>query len=330
MEQNLPFDLGTLLVLGKVVECRSLSRAAVLLGMPKSTVSRKIKKLEFDLGIKLLRKNTHQITVTDLGEKIYSHGLNILVEANHIRALVEGSKQEPQGVLRVAIPVFVGIDFASKVAATFLQRYPKSQLEIRLVDNVVHPIKDGFDVVFGIGPLQDSTLIARKIFTLEYFLCASANFVSQLAEPITTPNQLQKLPFVDTDFYSGPHKLILTKGKKRYELSPLVRARANNFQISKQYILQGLGIGAMPKQIICSGELEEGTIIPILPDWNPESVDVHMIYPFQLSFSNLISAFYETALEIIMQNTEMSRSQTTITACVPSQKENIELPRFVE
>ncbi len=303
MEQKLPFEIDTLLVFGKVVECRSLSRAAALLNMPKSTVSRKISQLESDLGIKLLRKNTHQITVTDLGEKIYSHGLKILAEANDIRALAEGSKQEPLGGLRAAIPVFIGIDYASRVGAAFLQRYPKSQLEIRLVDNMVHPIKDGYDVVFGSGPLQDSTLIARKIFTLESFLCASAAFIDKLPEPITAPAQLNQLPFIDSDFYGGAHKLQLTKGKKRCELSPLVRARANNFQISKQYILHGLGIGVMPKQIICSGELQEGTIIPVLPDWSPESVDVYMIYPFQLSFSNLISAFYETALEIITQNT---------------------------
>ena len=74
--------------------------------------------------------------------------------------------------------------------------------------------------------------------------------------------------------------------------------------MSKQYILQGLGVGVMPKQIICSGELQEGSIVPVLPDWAPETVDVYMIYPFQLSFSNLNSAFYETALEIITQNTE--------------------------
>ena len=128
MEQNLPFDLDALLVFGKVVECRSLSKAAALLGMPKSTVSRKLSKLESDLGIKLLRKNTHQLTVTDLGEQIYAHAVNILAEANGVRALVEGSKQEPQGELRVAIPVFVGIDYASRVGATFLQRYPHSRL----------------------------------------------------------------------------------------------------------------------------------------------------------------------------------------------------------
>ena len=115
MEQNLPFDLDALLVFGKVVESRSVSKAAVLLGMPKSTVSRKLTKLESDLGIKLLRKNTHQLTVTDLGEKVYSHAVNILTEANGVRALVEGSREEPQGELRVAIPIFLGIDYASRV-----------------------------------------------------------------------------------------------------------------------------------------------------------------------------------------------------------------------
>jgi DNA-binding transcriptional LysR family regulator len=301
MEQSLPFDLDALLIFGKVVESRSLSKAATLLGMPKSTVSRKLTKLEADLGIKLLRKNTHQLTVTDLGEKVYAHAVNILTEANGVRVLVEGSRQEPQGELRVAIPVFVGIDYASRVGATFLQRYPHSQLDIRLVDSMVDPIKDGFDVVFGTGPLQDSTLIARKVFSLELFLCASPDFVRKLAEPLTDPAQLNSLPFIDFGF-CGPRKLTVAKHKRRYELSPQVRARANNFQVCKQYILEGLGIGAMPTQIICTDELRDGSIVPVLPEWKPEPLDVHMIYPFELSFSTLISAFYEAACEIIVEN----------------------------
>jgi DNA-binding transcriptional LysR family regulator len=301
MEQTPPLDVDALLVFGKVVESRSLSKAAALLGMPKSTVSRKLTKLEADLGIKLLRKNTHQLTVTDLGEKIYAHAASILTEANGVRAVVEGSRNEPQGELRVAIPVFVGIDYASRVGATFLQRYPHSRLDIRLVDTNLDPIKDGFDVVFGTGPLQDSTLIARKVFSLELFLCASPGFVAQLAEPLTTPTQLNDLPFIDFGF-DGPRKLTVAKHKRRYEVSPQVRARANNFQVCKQYILQGLGVGAMPTQIICTTELREGTIVPVLEEWIPESLDVHMIYPFELSFSTLISAFYETAREIIVEN----------------------------
>src|SRR6202012_4758998 len=158
MEQNLPFDLDALLIFSKVVQCRSLPKGATLLGMPKSTVSRELSKLEADLGIKLLRKNTHQLTVTDLGEKIYGHGVNILAEANGVRALVEGSKQEPQGELRVAIPVFVGIDYASRVGAMFLALHPPSRLDIGLVDALFPPNKGGFAVVCGTGPLQDSML----------------------------------------------------------------------------------------------------------------------------------------------------------------------------
>jgi DNA-binding transcriptional LysR family regulator len=301
MEQNLPFDVDALLVFGKVVENRSLSKAAALLGMPKSTVSRKLTKLESDLGIKLLRKNTHQLTVTDLGEKVYHHAANILTEANGVRALVEGSRQEPQGELRVAMPVFLGIDYASRVGTAFLQHYPHSRLDIRLVDRMVDPVKDGFDVVFGTGPLQDSTLIARKVFSLELFLCASATFVAALDEPVTDPAQLDALPFIDFGF-GGTRKLTVTRDERRHDLAPPIRARANNFQVSKQYILQGLGIGVMPTQIICTAELRDGTIVTVLPDWHLDALDVHMIYPFELSFSTLISAFYETACAIIVEN----------------------------
>src|SRR6476619_5244298 len=176
MEQSLPFDVDALLVFGKVVECRSLSKAATVLGMPKSTVSRKLSKLESDLGIKLLRMNTHQLTVTDLGEKIYHHGARILTEANGVRALAEGSRQEPQGELRVAMPVFVGIDYASRVGAAFLPRNPPSRLDIHRGGDAEHPVNDGFDGGFGTASLHDSRRIARRGFSLELFLCASPDF----------------------------------------------------------------------------------------------------------------------------------------------------------
>ncbi len=70
----------------------------------------------------------------------------------------------------------------------------------------------------------------------------------------------------------------------------------------KQYILGGLGIGAMPTQIICTTELRDGSLVPVLPEWKLEPLEVHMIYPFELSYSTLISAFYEAAREIIVEN----------------------------
>ncbi len=302
MKKNLNFNINSLIVFARLVECRSLSKAAELLGMPKSTVSRQISKLEQDLNAKLLRKNTHQITVTDLGQKVYSHSLKILSEAHDVRALIEGSHREPQGEIRAALPIFMGVDFATRVGSTFLQRYPKAQLELRLVDNMVHPIKDGYDVVFGIGPLQDSTLVAKKAFTLECFLCASRGFMAGLDGSISAPSQLNQLPFIDFDFYGHSSKTRLKKGKKAYDFSPMVRARANNFHLSKDYIMRDLGFGIMPREIICTQELEQGVLMSLLPEWELEPLEVYMICPFQLSLSNLISAFHQTVLDIVSEN----------------------------
>src|SRR3546814_15179145 len=83
------------------------------------------------------------------------------------------------------------------------------------------------------------------------------------------------------------------------EISPPVRARSNNFQISKQYLLQGLGFGAMPTKIICSDELGNGSLVPLFPDWQLSGVEVHMLCPIKLSASNLIQAFHDTDIQII-------------------------------
>jgi hypothetical protein len=212
--------------------------------------------------------------------------------------LVEGSRQEPQGELRVAIPVFVGIHYASRVGATFLQRYPHSQLDIRLVDSMVDPVKDGFDVVFGTGPLQDSTLIARKVFSLELFLCASPDFVRKLAEPLTDPAQLNSLPFIDFGF-CGPRKVTVAK-QWRYELSPQVRA-PTTFRCASSTSWKGWA--SEPCPLRSSAPTSCATAVSCRASgMETRAVGRHMIYPFELSFSTLISAFYEAACEIIVEN----------------------------
>ncbi len=303
MKQTDHFDADALQILAKVIELKSVSGAATALGVPRSTVSRKISKLENDLGIKLLRKNTRQITVTELGYEIYQHALNIQGEINLIRAVLDNRKREPQGVLRVAMPVFMGVDFASRVGASFLQKYPKARLEMRFVNSIAHPIKDGYDVTLAYGPLRDSTLIGKKLFTIESFLCAAPTFIDQVPRKIDHPSQLEQQPFIDAGQDSDTMTLQLRNGKKRYSLTPSVRAQANNFQVGKFYVLQGLGIGALPKHL-CLHDLAQGRLAPMLEDWKLETKDVYVIYPFQLSFSNLIKAFYETAYETMKIATE--------------------------
>ena len=168
---------------------------------------------------------------------------------------------------------------------------------------------DGSVIGGRIGLMLDPDLLRKLAAHRKLALVSATNgkttttrlIAAALQEPITDPAQLRSVPFIDFGF-GGPRRITLRRDSGHYELTPSVRARANNFQVCKQYILQGLGIGVMPTQIICTDELRAGTLVPVLPHWRPDALDVHMIYPFELSFSTLISAFYEVACEIISEN----------------------------
>ena len=203
----------------------------------------------------------------------------------------------------MAIPVFVGIDYASRVGATFLQRYPNSRLDIRLVDTMVDPIKDGFDVVFGTGPLQDSTLIARKVFDLELFLCASPEFVRALDEPMTDPTQLSDIAIHRLRIRRTTQADGVAGTSDTTSCRPWFARAPTTFKCASSTSCRASASARCRRRSSAPTELRDGSLVPVLSDWRLEPLEVHMIYPFELSFSTLISAFYEAARDIIVENT---------------------------
>ena len=306
MEQNLPFDLDALLVFGKVVESRSLSKAAAVLGMPKSTVSRKLTKLESDLGIKLLRKNTHQLTVTDLGEKVYAHAVNILTEANGVRALVEGSKQEPQGELRVAIPVFVGIDYASQgrrhVPAALSQLavgHPAGGQHGRPDQGRVRRgVRDwaaaGFDVdrTKGVQPRAVSLRVAGLRATT-----GGADHRSDAVEHACRSS---------TSASPGRASSPWPRTSGDTSCRPRCGRAPTTFRCASNTSCKDSASARCPLRSSAPPSCAKAASCRCCRSGSSEPLDVHMIYPFELSFSTLISAFYEAACEIIVENTARS------------------------
>jgi DNA-binding transcriptional LysR family regulator len=292
------FDIDALLILAKVAELKSLSRAGEVLGVPRSTVSRKLDKLERDIGVKLVRRNTRQLSMTEFGQRVAAHAARIQAEVDGIRAELTVTREAPEGMLRVALPVFMGVEFAARVGSRFLERFPKARLETKLVDVAAHPIKDGFDVTLDYGPLQDSALIGRKLFAFESVLCAAPAYLVGLKKQPAEPQQLSTHPFIDVSDGDGRVTIRLRKGRRSAEIDATARAQANNYQIGKQYVLQGVGVGALPRHI-CSQELQRGELVALFPEWTLATRDVYVIYPFKMGQSLLIQAFFETAQEII-------------------------------
>src|SRR5258708_10356521 len=176
-------DLNNIVVSTRVVEAGSFTAAARLLGMPKTTVSRRIAALEREVGVRLVQRTTRSLNMTDAGRLYYeqsSQALRTIEEANlHLAE----ARAEPSGTIRISAPVGFGGYFLMHTVVDFLAMYPKTKVELRLTDDRLNLVEDGIDLAFRTGILADSTLIARKLGATHRVLCASPAYLARRGVP---------------------------------------------------------------------------------------------------------------------------------------------------
>ncbi|MBA3896483.1 MAG: LysR family transcriptional regulator, partial [Sphingomonadaceae bacterium] len=178
-------DLGDLMVFVKVVETESLTRAGAQLGLPKSTVSRRISRLEQHLGVHLLNRSTRAVTVTQDGALFFEYCLRSIGVLRDGERALQSRQHEPRGVVRVAVPAMLGQSLLGPLFARFLEQYPDVRLVSVVSDDAVALLKGGFDVAIGIGPLADSGLIAVKLGTTESGLFGAPGYFERKGNPQT-------------------------------------------------------------------------------------------------------------------------------------------------
>src|SRR5690606_543458 len=157
-------DLNDMAVFVRVVQAGSFVGAARALGMPKSTVSRRISDLETHLGARLLQRTTRRLNLTDVGEIYYRHASRIVTEVEDAERAVTLMQDSPRGLLRITAPLNFG--YLGPVVASFLARYPDVQVELVCADRVVDLVHEGFDLAIRAGRLRDSSLISQSLGTL--------------------------------------------------------------------------------------------------------------------------------------------------------------------
>src|SRR5438270_2458469 len=157
-------DLNDIVVFTKVVETKSFTGAADALGLPKSTVSRKLAQLEERLGVRLVQRTTRKLALTDIGEAYYARCARIVADLASAEQLVTDMQATPRGRLRVTATVDFATRYVGGIVADFLMQHSDINVELEAVDRLVDLIEDGYDVAirFSMGPLPESTLIARK------------------------------------------------------------------------------------------------------------------------------------------------------------------------
>lgn len=176
-------DLNSLAVFAKVVEANSFSEAARRLNMPVSTVSRRIAELEDQLGARLLERSTRNLRLTDLGREVFEHALRGTQLRDAIESVVSSRLSDISGTLRLSAPPSLSDTLLTPLVIAFQRQYPNLRIQILVTERFVEHIADGVDLVFRLGALRDSSLVARRILTYRHQLVASPAYLKGCKPP---------------------------------------------------------------------------------------------------------------------------------------------------
>jgi len=284
-------DLNDIVVFTKVVETKSFTGAAEQLGLPKSTVSRKLAQLEERLGVRLVQRTTRKLALTDIGQAYYERASRIVSDLAAAEQLVMDMQSTPRGRLRVTAPIDLSTLFLGGIVADFIAQHPEINVELDATDRVVDLIEEGFDVGIRFGQLPESTLIARKLATFEPVLVASPAYLARRSTPATIEEleDHDKVLFLPSTRTQG---WTMVNGDQTYELTPPARFSSNNIMAVRDAVLAGAGIGSLTEFMVAC-DIREGKLVHILPEWRGRKTDVHAVYPARQNIPPRLSLFLE-------------------------------------
>ncbi len=284
-------DLNDMRMFAQVVEAGSFTAAARELGMPKSTLSRRIAKLESQLDSRLLQRTTRSLRLTDVGADFYKHCSRMVQEAKQAEQLVNHSHDTPRGRLRVSAPVEFGTNLLGMLAAEYLQQFPAVRLELDLSNHFVDLIEEGFDLALRAGRLEDSSLIAKRLGETRLLVCAAPVYLERRGVP-QTPKDLAEH---DCLVYPGPdgRTLLQFSGCNNLMQIPLEgKLSANSMSTLQDAAIAGLGIAVLP-QSLCRDAVDQGLLQPLLEDWNLPVEGIYAVYPSARHLTPTLRSFID-------------------------------------
>jgi DNA-binding transcriptional LysR family regulator len=282
-------DLDEMLVFARVVKTGSFTTAAAELGMPKSTVSRKVSDLEERLKARLLNRTTRKLSLTDVGRTYYDYCARIAGEIEDAERAVSSLQETPRGLLRVTAPVNAA--FLAPIVSEYLQRYPDVRLQLYCTGRRVDLIEEGFDVGIRAGTLADSTLIARSLGSVTWFLVATPGYLEKRGRP-RSPDDLKEHDCLLFGAEPSGAGLSLDGGARSAQVALSARLLVGDMDVLRAAATAGLGIALLPA-FQCVEELRAHRLERVLRDWNPPSTPVHVVYPSTRHISPKVKSFIE-------------------------------------
>lgn len=292
-------DLNDTLIFAKVVEQGSFTAAAKSLGLPKTTVSRKVQELEERLGAQLLNRTTRKLGLTEAGAVYHDHSARIARDLEEAESAVNQLQGGPRGWLRVSAPYSIGIMWIAPLLSEFHQRYPEVRIDMQLGNEKVDLIASDTDVALRIGALPDSSLVARRLDGFRTQIYASPEYIRQHGEPLH-PDDLQHhrvLAFSKHrhgNRFSWPLASSAGGAMQEYAVNPI-------FVSNDPMPLQGAmlcGEGLMfASDVSIKPFVESGQAVRVLGGWVGPEVDFNAVFTRGRVPSPKVRAFVDFLVE---------------------------------
>lgn len=284
------FDLEDLQTFVSVADSGGITPAARRLGLTKSIVSRRLARLEAQLGAQLLLRTTRGAALTDAGATFRDHAARVVAELDLARDAL--SPDGPlRGTLRIAAPLSLGPVQLAPVFAQLAIEHPHLQVDASYSDGLVDIVREGYDAAVRIGHLADSSLIARRIGQVRAHFVASPAYRDRHGVPVT----LEQIDAHDAlTLRSDPWPASL-RGKA-LRVHPRSRFRADNGMALVSAALAGVGISLLPDFLV-DEHIASGALIPFLEDHAPAPVPIHVVRPPSLWMPRKIAILIEKLIE---------------------------------
>lgn len=268
-----------LLLFARVIDEGSFSRAGERLGLPKSTVSRRLAALEAHLGERLMLRTTRKLTLTDFGHSVLEHARQVVAEVEAASSLAQHRQAEPNGVLRVSIPGDFANIVLGQLMADFTERYPAISLQVDVSPRRVDLIGENFDLAIRMGVLtDDANLAARRIANFASGLYASPAYLKRRGVPLEPADLMRHEALQLVNQQRVPFVWRLSRGEDHWEGVPPSRATANSPELLIRLARAGAGITGVSDHFaepyVASGEL-----VAVLPDWFLPAAPAWAVFP---------------------------------------------------
>ena len=293
-------DFNAMVLFVRVIEHKSFTETSKRLGIPISTVSRKVSELEKSLGVRLLERSTRRLRLTELGQEYYQYCRRGLDEFETGSLMLDKHQSEVSGSLRISLPPNLSDYLVVPIVCSFQDVYPKTRIKILVTERYVDLIEDGVDIAFRVGQLKSSRMIARRLLIYRHLLVASPKYIEMHGEP-DHPNMLVTHHIITFGGWQRPLFWELENEQESHKLT-INSNMSINEMTGVQYAAEvGQGIADVPA-IICATALQQGKLVEVMPSWRFAPTTLSAIYPSNRNTSRLVKLFMDFCVSHIEQH----------------------------